>query len=171
MKHASQQEDPPTGGNQILSGKLVLVRRTKKLINKLKFWFSFFWTKRKNGKTAGFWFLLTSIIPRKQSNKTYLALRGARYVLLLCFLGIIDTSRNQKPAVFSFFRFVQKNENLNFSSFIRFLVLTERNEFTTQYLVSAGGRVLLLASVLHWPVLFIIKVLPFDNVDKNITVL
>ena len=47
----------------------------------------------------------------------------ARYVLLLCFLGIIDTSRNQKPAVFSFFRFVQKNENQNLSLFIRFLVL------------------------------------------------
>ena len=49
--------------------------------------------------------------------------KGARYVLLLCFLGIIDTSRNQKPAVFSFFRFVQKNENQNLSLFIRFLVL------------------------------------------------
>ena len=48
---------------------------------------------------------------------------GARYVLLLCFLGIIDRSRNQKPAVFSFFRFVQKNENQNLSLFIRFLVL------------------------------------------------
>ena len=38
-------------------------------------------------------------------------------------------------------------------------------------LVSFGGRVLLLASVLRCPVLFKIKVLPFDNVDKNITVL
>ena len=95
---------------------------------------------------------------------------GARYVLLLCFLGIIDASRNQKTSRFFVFSFWQENENLNFSSFIRFLVLTERNEFTTQYLVSAGGRVLLLASVLHCPVLFIIKVLPFDNVDKKITV-
>ena len=110
---------------------------------------------------------------------------GARYVLLLCFLGIIDASRNQKTSrFFVFFRFdkktkikisvrlfvstfCQKNENQCFSSFIRFLVLTERNEFNT--LVYAGGRVLLLASVLHSPVLFIIKVLPFDNVDKNIT--
>ena len=78
----------------------------------------------------------------------------------------LTQAETRKQAVFSFFRFdkktkikisvrlfvstfCQKNENQYFSSFIRFLVLTERNEFTTQYLVSAGGRVLLLASVLH----------------------
>ena len=139
MKHASQQEDPPTGGNQILSGKFVLLRRTKKRINKLKFWFSFFWTKRKNEKTAGFCFLLLSIIPRKQSNKTYLAHSRARYVLLLCFLGIIDASRNQKTSRFFVFSFWQENENQDFSSFIRFYVLSKKRKSIFQFVYSFFG--------------------------------
>ena len=117
MKHASQQEDPPTGGNQILSGKLVLVRRTKKLINELKFWFSFFWTKRKNEKTAGFWFLLVSIIPRKQSSKTYLAPFNSDCELRLCrarfsqeSLGMFNEVRGIPPR--SYWRHLFNGENI-----------------------------------------------------------
>ena len=79
----------------------------------------------------------------------------------------------QKPKTSRFFvfSFCPKKRKSTFQFDYSFFGSSYQNEFTTQYLVSAGGRVLLLASVLHCPVLFIIKVLPFDNVDKNITVL
>ena len=53
--------------------------RIKKRINKLKFRFSFSCQNEKTKKRLVFWFLLASIIPRKQSNKTYLAPQGARF--------------------------------------------------------------------------------------------
>ena len=63
----------------------------------------------------------------------------ARYVLLLCFLGIIDASRNQKTSRFFVFSFWQENENQDFSSFIRFYVLSKKRKSIFQFVYSFFG--------------------------------
>ncbi len=44
------------------------------------------------------------------------------------FLNMNDTSTKEKQAVFSFFQLEEKNENQDFRSFFRFLVLTHKTD-------------------------------------------